>query len=207
VLSAAVALLDREGPDALTMRRLAAGLQVSPMALYNHFASKKDLLRNVAEHLVGQTQFSSDHEDWRERIRFCFRGLRSVILAHPGAVRLMESLEEAPLAVFSPMEVTLAALETAGLTGEAALRSYFLLTNFTMGQVSYEVRGPFDSLDPSKALASGHLRGEGFSHIEAAAQAERWDFDAAFEFGLSTIIAGLERVAAGQDHDLDAAGG
>ena len=34
-----------------------------------------------------------------------------------------------------------------------------------------------------------------------------WDFDAAFEFGLSTIIAGLERVAAGQDHDLDAAGG
>src|SRR5690242_13373715 len=84
VLSAAVALLDREGPDALTMRRLAAGLQVSPMALYNHFANKEDLLRSVAEHLVGQTQFSSDHEDWRERIRFCFRRLRSVILAHPG---------------------------------------------------------------------------------------------------------------------------
>jgi TetR/AcrR family transcriptional regulator, tetracycline repressor protein len=195
VLSAATTLLDRDGPDALTMRRLAANLEVSPMALYNHFDGKQDLMRGVAEHLVGQIDFASGHGDWRERIRFCFRRLRSAILAHPGSVRLMEQLEQAPLAVFRPMEVTLAALEEAGLSAGEALKSYFLLTNFTMGQVSYEVRGPFNSLDPTKALASGHLRGAEFEHIEAAASFERWDFDGAFEFGLSVIIAGLERMA------------
>ena len=196
VLTEALALLDREGADALTMRHLAATLQVSPMALYNHFSGKKDLLRSVAEQLAEQMQFSCDHPDWRERIRFCFRGLRAGILAHPGAVRLMEGLDEAPLAVFNPMEITLAALEEAGLTGDLALKSYFLLTNFTMGQVSYEVRGPSDALDPARALAKGHLRGAGFKHIEGTVSFVRWDFDSAFEFGLAAIIAGLEQIGA-----------
>ena len=194
VLAEALALLDREGPDALTMRHLAGVLNVSPMALYNHVRSKKDLLRSVAEHLVGQVEFSSDHRDWRERIRICFRRLRGVILAHPGALWLMDSVEEAPLAVFSPLEVTLAALHEAGLTGEPALKSYFLLANFTLGQVSYEVRGPSKTLDPATALASGRLQGAGFEHIERAIAFEHWDFDSAFEFGLSAIIAGLEQI-------------
>jgi TetR/AcrR family tetracycline transcriptional repressor len=196
IVAEAVALLDREGPDALTMRGLAAALGVSPMALYNHVSGRDDLLRAVAERLVAEVTFASDHEDWREALRFCFRQLRATILAHPGAVRLMEQIDQAPLAVFSPMEVTLEALEKAGLTGEAALRAYFLLTNFTMGQVSYEVRGPFEALDPTTALARGQLRGAGFEHIESTAASEGWDFDAAFEFGLSTIIAGLERMPA-----------
>ena len=108
----------------------------------------------------------------------------------------MESLDEAPLAVFSPMEITLAALEKAGLTGDLALKSYFLLTNFTLGQVSYEVRGPSGSLDPARALAKGHLRGAEFKHIEGAVSSVRWDFDSAFEFGLAAIIAGLEQIGA-----------
>src|SRR5215218_6831365 len=133
VLAEALALLDREGLEAMTMRRLADHLQVSPMALYNHVSSKKDLLHGIAEHLVGQIDFSCEHPDWRERIRTCFRRLRQACLAHPGAVRLMERLEAAPPAVFSPMEVTLAALEETGLIPDEAVKGYFLLMNFTMG--------------------------------------------------------------------------
>src|ERR1700716_1884540 len=76
VLAEALGLLDREGFEALTIRYLADHLGVSPMALYNHVSSKQDLLQGVAQHLLAQTSFSSDHSDWRECIRGCFRELR-----------------------------------------------------------------------------------------------------------------------------------
>ena len=194
VLEEALGLMDREGLEAVTMRRLADHLRVTPMALYNHIRNKKDLLGGIAEHLAAQIDFDCDAPDWRERIRTCFRRLREACLAHPSAVRLMESLEAAPPAVFRPMEITLAALDEAGVTAEDAVRSYFLLMNFTMGQISYEVRGPFEGLDPSQALAGKKLEGAEFAHIQQSVSLSEWDFNSAFEFGLSVILAGVEQL-------------
>jgi TetR/AcrR family transcriptional regulator, tetracycline repressor protein len=192
VLAEALILLDRDGFDALTMRGLAQHLGVSPMALYNHVSDKQDLLQGVARLLLDQASFTSDDPDWRERIRACFRELRNVGLAHPSAPRLLEVAGVAPLSVFRPMETTLAALAEIAMDRQDALRAYFLLTNFTLGQVSYEVRGPFKDLDPREALRSQRLHDAGFAHVERAASFENWDFDSAFEFGLSVILAGLE---------------
>jgi TetR/AcrR family transcriptional regulator, tetracycline repressor protein len=193
VLEEALAVMDREGLEALTMRSLADHLRVTPMALYNHVRNKKDLLGSVAEHLTGRIDFECDAQDWRDRIRTCFRRLRDACLAHPSAVRLMEHLEVAPLAVFRPMEITLVALEDAGLLGEDAVRTYFLLMNFTMGQISYEVRGPFQALDPAHALAGNQLDGPEFAHVQRSVSPGKWDFDRAFEFGLSVILRGVEQ--------------
>lgn len=195
VLTEALALLDRDGLDALTMRRLAAHLGVSPMALYNHVGGKQDLLRGVAQTLLAQATFAIDHPDWRERIRACFRELRRLCLASPAAIPLMEAADVAPLAVFRPMEVTLAALEEIPLDRADALRAYFLLVNFTLGQVSYEIRGPFNALDPGAARRGRRLHQAGLGHVERAAPGDGWDFERAFEFGLSVILAGLERPA------------
>jgi TetR/AcrR family transcriptional regulator, tetracycline repressor protein len=195
VLEEALTLMDRDGLEAVTMRRLADHLRVTPMALYNHFQSKKDLLGSIAEHLTSQIEFDCDEPDWRDRIRNCFRRLRDACLAHPSAVRLMESLEVAPLAVFRPMEITLAALDEAGVTGQDAVRSYFLLMNFTIGQISYEVRGPFQGLDPTQALARNRLEGAEFAHIQRSVLSADWDFAIAFEFGLSIILGGIEELS------------
>jgi AcrR family transcriptional regulator len=195
VLEEALALMDREGLEVVTMRRLADHLRVTPMALYNHVRSKKDLLGSIAEHLTSQIEFDCDEPDWRDRIRTCFRRLRDACLAHPSAVRLMESLEVPPLAVFRPMEITLAALDEAGVTGQDAVRSYFLLMNFAMGQISYEVRGPFKGLDPTQALAGNRLEGAKFAHIQRSVSSADWDFAGAFEFGLSVILSGVEQLS------------
>ncbi|HEV7372529.1 TetR/AcrR family transcriptional regulator [Arenibaculum sp.] len=192
VLEEAIVLLDRDGPDALSMRRLADHLGVSPMALYNHVADKQDLLRGVAREIIGRMAVPRDHPDWRERVKACFRELRRVCLAHPGVVRLMETAGVAPPSVFEPMEATLEALDGIGMAPQDALRAYFLLTNFTLGQVSYEIRGPFDDLDPMRALGRGRPGDAGFPHVERASAAGRWDFDAAFEFGLAVVVRGLE---------------
>jgi TetR/AcrR family transcriptional regulator, tetracycline repressor protein len=193
VLAEALALIDRDGLEALTMRRLAGHLGVTPMALYNHVRDKQDLLQGVASVILTQVSFTSDNPDWRERIRVGFRELRRICLAHAGAARIMETVDVAPFAIFSLMEVTLAALEEIGTSTEEAMRAYFLLSNFTLGQVSYELRGPFPALNPMDVGRHQSFAEVGFPHVERAASIAHWDFDAAFEFGLSTILSGLER--------------
>jgi len=195
VLSEALVLADREGPEAITMRGLADHLGVSPMALYNHVSSKKDLVQGLAEHLVNHVDFSCDDSHWQERIRSCFRRLRDACLAHPSAIRLMETVEVAPVSVFRPMEITLAALDKAGIGSADAVKGYCLLIGFTMGQVSYEIRGPFRSFDAGEALRRRRIAGAGFSHIERSVALDGWDFTSSFEFGLSVILAGLQEFA------------
>lgn len=186
-------MLDRSGPDELTIRRLAQHLGVSPMALYNHIADKEDLLEGIAEKFLASMTFSNDDPDWRERIRICFRELRSACLTQPQAVRLLETLKRPPLAVFRPMEIILAALAEGGIPRQEAVQAFFLLMNFLLGQISYEVRGPFRGLDPAEAIRSQRLGGAGLTHVENDVSLDEWDFDRAFEFGLSTILAGLSR--------------
>jgi TetR/AcrR family tetracycline transcriptional repressor len=69
VLKEALSLMDREGFEAVTMRRLADHLRVTPMALYNHVRSKKDLLGGIAGYLTAQIDFECDEPDWRDRRR------------------------------------------------------------------------------------------------------------------------------------------
>lgn len=184
VVDAAVIMVDRDGPDAVSMRALAAELGVTPMALYNHVADKRDLLAAVAERILAETTFEHDHGDWRERIEACFRSLRAMCLRHPGAARLMQIEGVAPPAALAPMEVTLDALKGAGLGPADALRAYFALIGFTLSQASYQTQGPFPGLEPDRAVRKGQTSG-----------ALEWDFDRAFEFGLALILDGIERVA------------
>jgi len=163
------------------------------MALYNHVSSKRDLLQGIARGLIARVDFSCQNPDWRERIRACFRALRNACLAHPRAVHLIDTIETLPASIFEPMEITTAALEQIGADPLDALRGYFLLTNFTLGQVSYEVRGPFAGIDPIEALRSGKIDRGAFPHVERAASMGAWDFERAFEFGISAILAGLEQ--------------
>ncbi|HEY4042111.1 MAG TPA: TetR/AcrR family transcriptional regulator C-terminal domain-containing protein, partial [Rhodopila sp.] len=58
-------------------------------------------------------------------------------------------------------------------------------------QVSYEVRGPARGLDPAENVKSGKLEAASFAHIAGAMVFDDWDFEHAFEFGLSTILEGL----------------
>jgi TetR/AcrR family tetracycline transcriptional repressor len=191
VLGEARRLLDERGLDALSMRALAERLGVSTMALYNHVRDKQDLFQGIAQAVVQELRLPSAHVDWRERIRTCFHELRKVCLANARSIALVERAEVLHPAVFRPMEATLAALQEAGIGLQEALQAYFLLTNFTMGQVSYEIRGPFLGLDPAEAVRRRVIDPGDFPLVVKAAPAGDWDFDGAFELGLEIIIEGL----------------
>jgi TetR/AcrR family tetracycline transcriptional repressor len=89
------------------------------------------------------------------------------------------------------MEITLTVLRGAGLGATDAVRTYFLLTTFTLGQVGYQIRGWGRGVDPRAAIREARISRSTFPAVFDARVQEHWDFDQAFEFGLSVILAGI----------------
>lgn len=89
VVEAATALLDGYGLADLTMRRLARELEVSPGALYWHFANKQQLLGAVADHLL--PEFDDVRGSWTERIPTICHRLRDALLSHTDGAELVSA--------------------------------------------------------------------------------------------------------------------
>jgi TetR/AcrR family tetracycline transcriptional repressor len=191
VVDAALALIDKTGADAVTMRGLADAVGVTPMALYNHFSSKRDLLSAIAKGVIGAAEFDGGQPDWRDQVRHCFGVLRNLCLRHPGLPRILEFEGAVPACAFAPMEVTLRALHQAGLDDVDSVRTYFLLVGFTLAQAAYQTR-PIPDLEPSEKIRTARIAGRGYTATERLELSPTWDFDASFAFGISLILNGVE---------------
>ena len=122
VVDRALALVDRSGLDALTIRKLATELGVTPMALYWHFRGKEELLDGIAERLWGEVDLTVDRDaPWTEQIRALLESLLKVLRAHPTAPGvLLHSEKTSTEAARNATELTLDILRTAGFSPEDA---------------------------------------------------------------------------------------
>src|SRR6187431_2178029 len=92
VLAAAVELADREGIEALSMRRLGQELSVEAMALYNHVANKDDLLNGMVDAVVGEVDLTDGADrDWKMAARNRILAARRVMRRHPWASAVIAS--------------------------------------------------------------------------------------------------------------------
>ncbi|MGB6457639.1 MAG: TetR family transcriptional regulator [Streptosporangiaceae bacterium] len=95
VVERGLALADAEGLDAVTIRRLAAELGVTPMALYWHFRSKDELLTGLADALWAELDTRIDRSDeWPDQLRGLLESLVRVLRRHPSASRLLIGSEK-----------------------------------------------------------------------------------------------------------------
>jgi TetR/AcrR family tetracycline transcriptional repressor len=122
VVDRALALADSAGLEALTIRKLATELGVTPMALYWHFRGKDELLGGLAERLWSEVDLTVDQSaPWPEQLRGLLCSLLTVLRAHPAATQLLARTDivksEAGL---NAVEVTLELLRTAGFSPEDA---------------------------------------------------------------------------------------
>jgi TetR/AcrR family transcriptional regulator, tetracycline repressor protein len=122
VVDRALAVADAAGLEALTIRKLATQLGVTPMALYWHFRGKDELLEGLAERLWSEVDLTVDQSaPWPEQLRRLLLSLLTVLRAHPAASQLLARHDivksEAGL---NAVEVTLELLRTAGFSPQEA---------------------------------------------------------------------------------------
>ncbi len=99
MLSAAVALADEGGADALSMRKIAQHLGVVPMALYKHVAHKDELLDGMIDAVVGEIDPLVEDADWKTTVRLRVLSARRMLLRHswaPGVIEARMKARAAP---------------------------------------------------------------------------------------------------------------
>jgi len=201
VLTAALDIVDRDGVDALSMRRLAHALGRDPMILYRHTASKAAVLDGVAETVLAQLKVDPADPDWQGQLRTVARSYRALALAHPRVVPLLVTRPLAtplglrPRGTLRPLEDILALLTRAGFSGPHALHIYRALFGFLHGHVLNELQELVDNPDETDDLLRLGLHrlppGE-FPLLRSLAPALAvYDGAAELERGLDILLTGL----------------
>ena len=164
ILDRAVALIEGEGPGALSMRRLGSSLGVEAMAIYHHFAGREELLKAIGDRLLEPLHDLQLGDDWREACRRFATALRDIAVGmasdvsapRPAAVRHPGSLR--------PVERLLGVLVADGFGPAAALAVYRATVSYARGYALAEATGfTVDAAKPGgrrrlAALPAGSFR-------------------------------------------------
>jgi TetR/AcrR family transcriptional regulator, tetracycline repressor protein len=206
IITAAIDLADRHGPDAVTIRRVASALDVTPMALYWHFRKKDDLLAGMVDWVFRQMDISTaEGAGWDEVLRSVLEAELTVLRRHPALASLMLSHESTSESLLNVIEVALAALRRAGFTPTEAVQvvqhAHQSVVNLVLRQPGHAPERTSREIEDEErqAVAMIHaLPPDRYPHvIEAAVPLSRCeDPDAYFAFGLEMLMAGIRAIAA-----------
>ncbi|GAA2749971.1 TetR/AcrR family transcriptional regulator C-terminal domain-containing protein [Kitasatospora cinereorecta] len=201
VLACALEIIDREGIERMSMRRLARALGHDPMSLYRYAPNKAALLDGVAETVLSELVVDSDDPDWKAQLRSVARQFRGIALAHPHVVPLLVTrplatpLALRPLGTLRPLEATLALLTRAGFSAPDALHVYRALFGLLHGHVLNELQELVDNPDETDDLLRLGLHrlplGEFPLLRGLASTLLSYDGVAELERGLDILLAGL----------------
>jgi len=204
VLRAALDLVDEEGVEALTMRRLGRALGIEAMSLYGYVRSKQDLIEGVVEQVFRQMPLIVPGPGlWQDRIRRHAGAYRQVLLDHPNAVRLVAGRPLITEGTAAFVDSALAELTNIGLELPLADRVLGVIASFTLGLVSEQVGNA--GRDEATRPLRDDISAERFPFVAQLDEMKPVDYDHEFELGLDFIVAGLERLleasAAAADND------
>jgi AcrR family transcriptional regulator len=137
ILDAALELVDEQGIGALSMRKLAARLGVEAMSLYNHVASKADLLDGIAARVFEEIELPDPALPWDRRLRELGIGAHAALNAHPEVVRLLAGEGANPRSVDALrfLDSLMGALLDLGIDERAAARAYRSFFGLLYGSV------------------------------------------------------------------------
>jgi AcrR family transcriptional regulator len=204
VVEAALRVMDTEGLDAVSMRRVAREVGVEAMSLYHHVRDKDDLLQAICDRVMASFDFPREAGDWSEQMRAGARAWRRLLQAHPDLMRLF-ALTHGPdprsLESLKPTEFALRLIREAGLSDRDTVQAFHAFGGYIQGFVMMEggsIKGASDHPDQAEAFDAGAVPADAFPVLAAVSRYfAECDADEQFEFGLDLMIRGLEaRVAA-----------
>lgn len=189
IVEVAVKICERDGFEAISMRRLADELGVSPMAMYRHVETKHNLLELIADKYIVALDLADDEQDWRRRLTRMFCSLRELMTEHPvlAHVIITQPVEGPTAYVFA--EAVLAVLRGHGRSDEDSVELFGVLASYTVGftliQRSRVTSGAGDGQERVE-----HIRLSP-RHANLSAVADdfvRWPRPDAFQKGLSRLL-------------------
>jgi len=191
ILEAALALLDTGGAAAVSIRRIAAAVEVAPTAVYTYFPDKAAVERALIERVLAEVAGAEPGGDWRAQVEALAVDVRGRLIAHPGAVPLML---DHPLDGPHSLRIgegLLGQLAAGGLDPASAARAAYLLKVYVLGAVALELPPEAERVARRRAALS-EVPAHAFPHTAAAvgvlatvAGAEQ------FRWGLRRVLDGL----------------
>jgi AcrR family transcriptional regulator len=199
VLRAAVAFADESGLAALSMRKLGETLGVEAMSLYNHVASKGDLLDGMIDLVFSEIGLPSGAADWKTAMRQRAVSARQVLSRHRWAIGLMESRTSPGPATLRHHDAVIGCLRQAGFPVALAAHAFSVLDSYIYGFALQEASLPFHTGQETAELAGtimARFTPGAYPHLtELTVQhvlQPGYDHANEYEFGLTLILDGLE---------------
>jgi len=202
VLRAAIAFADSSGISSLSMRKLGEVLGVEAMSLYNHVASKGDLLDGMIDLVFSEIGLPSGEADWKTAMRQRAVSARQVLSRHRWAIGLMESRSSPGPATLRHHDAVIGSLRGAGFPIALAAHAFSVLDSYIYGFALQEASLPFGTPEETAQVAQeiyGQFSAGQYPYLTELAVAHvlqpGYDFGDEFETGLDLILDSLQAAA------------
>lgn len=203
-LQIALSVADREGIEAVTMRRVARGLGVEAASLYHHVRGKGEILDGLVDVVAAEIELPAPGGDWRDVVGRRARNTRAVLLQHPWAVSLMASRTTPGPATLSLLEAGIRAFRDGGFSVLLAAHAVSAVDSYVHGFVLQEVNLPFRDESELAAMTGAimeqfpaadypHLFELTIEHVLQPGYAYGNEFDSGLSIVLTGIAASLTR--------------
>ncbi|WP_424888175.1 TetR/AcrR family transcriptional regulator [Streptomyces sp. XH2] len=211
IVAATIRLLDAEGLEKFSMRRLATELGVTAMSVYWYVDNKDDLLEYVLDEIAGEMglpDLSDESADWRDQLRVLAEAYRMTLAAHPWAPRLLGRYLNLGPRSMAYSNATIAVMARSGIPQDRITGALAAVFQFVYGFCTIE------GLYKERCRAAGVSEDEYFRDVmnvvsaspewtenyrEAAEVTESWAKGTVaemrhrdFEYALDLVIAGIE---------------
>ncbi len=197
MVRAALAIVDRDGLEGFSMRKLGAELGVDPMAAYYYFPNKAAVLDGIVDAVQSECPAPpGDDAPWDIRLRGMIREWRRVLRAHPRALPVLSTHPVFSESGLRQWEAAAQILHSVGFTPVEALQAIRCISGYVVGvtlaEVGQQPGGVPDLTMEEVAAHIAHLPPDEFPILQAAfLGGTSYNPDAKFEDGLDLFIAGL----------------
>jgi AcrR family transcriptional regulator len=189
ILEVAVKICEQDGFEAISMRRLADELSVSPMAMYRHVETKHALLELIADKYIAELDLAEDIADWRQRLTRIFCSLRELLAARPVLAHVLVAQPADGPPAYAMADAVLGVLRSHGFSDADAVEMFAVLSSYTVG-FSLMQRSRFRPGSAEAVRRIAQLKqAEQHPNLSAVAgDFVRWPRQEVFETGLARLL-------------------
>lgn len=189
ILSTAFRLVEKEGLDRLSMRRLADRLGVAPMSLYNHIPNKDALLDGLVAEMISEVLLPDpEGSSPRERLRAIASSVREAARRHPELFRII-AVRRPSSALLQVLDAEIANLLGLGFERQEATAALRIFLGYVFGYTRLETGGFFPALGDADTIAG--IAGTYPQVAKSSDYLAAWDPNLEFERGLEALLDGL----------------